>query len=72
MLKCPYWVLVLISYFSHWVNLTFSHNSGTWKSQPGSVEQAVEFALKNGYKHIDTASGYMNETGWLPCLIQSS
>ena len=24
-------------------------------------EHAVEFALKNGYKHIDTAAAYQNE-----------
>lgn len=35
---------------------------GTWKSAPGAVEHAVEFALKNGYKHIDTAAAYKNET----------
>ena len=35
--------------------------SGTWKSAPGEVEHAVEFALKNGYKHIDTATAYSNE-----------
>ncbi|EIW78403.1 Aldo keto reductase [Coniophora puteana RWD-64-598 SS2] len=34
---------------------------GTWKSQPGQVEHAVEFALKNGYKHVDTAAAYSNE-----------
>jgi len=34
---------------------------GTWKSQPGAVEKAVEHALKIGYKHIDTATAYDNE-----------
>ncbi|EAL86597.1 putative glycerol dehydrogenase (GCY1) [Aspergillus fumigatus Af293] len=28
---------------------------GTWRSEPGQVRQAVSFALKNGYSHIDTA-----------------
>jgi len=34
---------------------------GTWRSQPGEVEKAVEIALKAGYRHIDTATGYSNE-----------
>lgn len=41
----------------------FLHNSifslrkkiGTWRSEPGQVRQAVSFALKNGYNHIDAA-----------------
>ncbi|KAI0821888.1 Aldo/keto reductase [Trametes gibbosa] len=34
---------------------------GTWRSQPGEVEKAVAHALKNGYRHIDTATAYGNE-----------
>jgi glycerol 2-dehydrogenase (NADP+) len=34
---------------------------GTWKSSPGKVEHAVEYALKSGYKLIDTATAYDNE-----------
>jgi glycerol 2-dehydrogenase (NADP+) len=34
---------------------------GTWRSAPGAVEHAVEQALKNGYRHIDTAAAYENE-----------
>jgi diketogulonate reductase-like aldo/keto reductase len=35
--------------------------TGTWKSASGAVEHAVEFALKNGYTHVDTAAAYKNE-----------
>ncbi|KAF8270476.1 Aldo/keto reductase [Lactarius quietus] len=34
---------------------------GTWKSNPGEVEHAVEYALKNNYRLIDTAAAYGNE-----------
>lgn len=35
---------------------------GTWKSKPGEVENAVEYALKSaGYRAIDTATAYGNE-----------
>ena len=36
---------------------------GTYKSLPGEVEHAVEFALQHGYRSVDTASLYGNEEG---------
>lgn len=35
--------------------------TGTWKSETGVVRQAVAFALKDGYRHIDAALIYGNE-----------
>jgi len=34
---------------------------GTWQSGPNEVRNAVAIALKNGYRHIDTALAYGNE-----------
>ncbi|KAL7275291.1 hypothetical protein RUND412_001772 [Rhizina undulata] len=34
---------------------------GTWLSRPNEVAQAVEWALKAGYRHIDGAAIYNNE-----------
>ena len=34
---------------------------GTWLSQPGEVSTAVEYALRQGYRHVDCAAIYFNE-----------
>ncbi len=34
---------------------------GTYMIEPDDAEMSVEFALKNGYRLIDTANAYMNE-----------
>jgi glycerol 2-dehydrogenase (NADP+) len=34
---------------------------GTWQSKPNEVKNAVEAALRAGYRHIDTALAYGNE-----------
>ena len=36
---------------------------GTWRmKEPDVCENAVAYAIKNGYRHIDTAAFYMNES----------
>lgn len=41
---------------------------GTFRAQGDDCERVVEFGLKNGYDHVDTAQGYANEkqvgAGW--------
>ena len=38
---------------------------GTWKSEPGRVEHAVEYSLKSaGYRGIDTAATYVLSIPW--------
>ncbi|KJA29882.1 hypothetical protein HYPSUDRAFT_60730 [Hypholoma sublateritium FD-334 SS-4] len=34
---------------------------GTWMSKPKEVENAVEIAVKNGYRHLDLAMVYQNQ-----------
>ncbi|KZT27139.1 Aldo/keto reductase [Neolentinus lepideus HHB14362 ss-1] len=34
---------------------------GTWLSKPNEVENAVEIAVKNGYRHLDLARVYQNQ-----------
>lgn len=36
---------------------------GTWQMSTEEAENSVEFALKNGYSHVDTARSYGNEEG---------
>lgn len=35
---------------------------GTWQAGPHEVERAVELALRCGYRHVDCAAIYRNET----------
>ena len=35
---------------------------GTWQAAPHELEKAVEIALRSGYRHIDCAAIYRNET----------
>lgn len=53
------------------LNRTFTLNTGakipavgfgTWQAAPHEVERAVEIALRAGYRHIDCAAIYRNET----------
>jgi len=36
---------------------------GTWKMPPEVAKMAVQEAIRTGYRHIDTATAYCNETG---------
>jgi glycerol 2-dehydrogenase (NADP+) len=35
---------------------------GTWQSSPGEVKKAVLYALNAGYRHIDCAFAYSNDS----------
>jgi len=35
---------------------------GTWQAAPKEVERAVEIALRTGYRHVDCAAIYLNES----------
>src|SRR3954470_11997913 len=35
---------------------------GVWQTPPEDTERAVATALDAGYRHIDTAAGYFNES----------
>jgi len=36
---------------------------GTWQAPVDQIEEAVSIALRSGYRHIDCAAIYCNETG---------
>ena len=36
---------------------------GTWRTDDRTALSAVKIALETGYRHIDTAAGYKNESG---------
>lgn len=40
----------------------FAVGFGTWQAVPKEVEQAVEIELREGYRHIDCAAIYRNES----------
>ena len=44
---------------------------GTWQISDADAEPAVLHALQNGYRHIDTATGYGNESGIGSALAES-
>lgn len=44
---------------------------GVWQSTGGEEIQAVEWALQQGYRHIDTAAIYKNEEGVGQAIAQS-
>lgn len=52
---------LLCSSVSFPLSALLTTTAGTWQSKPDEVINAVEHALRNGYRHIDCAWGYGNE-----------
>ena len=52
----------ILSYTANNIPSNKSFHFSTWQSKPGEVEAAVEAALKAGYRHLDCAWAYQNES----------
>lgn len=50
-------------YFTQWGKNALSGAGRLPVAQRGEVEKAIEWAIEAGYRHIDTAAAYHNETG---------
>ena len=49
-------------------NFTSLTVSGTWQAKPGEVGNAVQHALKAGYRHLDCALIYQNGQSQRTCV----